>query len=232
MPRFSLDPQASPRERKVTQYHQMQSGNQQQQVIDQQGQGSMIDMLKTLYGLHAQSQIEPLQMQALQQDVQAKGFENMHAPELLQSKLGADAAQQAYYTARDTGAVTPRDELQYKMHTGQDWVSPEQQAALAKQKAAEQAAAREADQALQAKAMAGELPKQGLGAREGGLLASVQGMGSLSQINGLLPNPKDQELLRQIIARNQAAGVYDIPPALAHPVDSLYNFIFGKPVTR
>lgn len=127
MPHYITE-RTSSRERKLQERGLTQQIDLQGQQGDQQQQAAMMQMLMQLYGLQQQQQMDPLKMQAMQQEAQAKQFEMQHAPELLQGKLAGDKAQQEYYSGKNQGQVTPRDLMQYEMTTGHPYVTPEQRA--------------------------------------------------------------------------------------------------------
>lgn len=170
MPRYDI----SPRERKLQERQTRQQTNIQGQQASQQNMTSMLAQLAQLYGLDQAQQADPLKLQNMGLENASKQFEVQHAPELLQSKLGADRAQQDYYSGKSQNQLTPHDLMQYEMTTGHGYVTPEQHAIEA-QKAEEERQAGQVEEARIA-ALAAAQPKhqaQGVGGLLGTALHGV-----------------------------------------------------------
>lgn len=136
MPYIPPVQRTSPRDRRAATLAQGDQTDLLQQQSDAQQQQATMAQLAQLYGLSQQSAEAPLHMQDLQAGLATKQFDLQHAPEVLQAKLAQEAAstkastaQDNYYTQHATGAITPHDMMEYRMHTGEDYVTPEQKAA-------------------------------------------------------------------------------------------------------
>lgn len=154
MPRYTIEPRQSSRDKRLQSFQSMQEGDQRQQQIDSASQAQMLQQLATMYGLSQQSELAPLHQQELQANIASKQFETQHAPELLAAKLASEKAQQdsaaaqaGYYTSRSGGGITPRDLMEYEMHTGQPYITPEQRSQEATKKEAERQQAQAAEEA-------------------------------------------------------------------------------------
>src|SRR5438552_1513309 len=105
----------SPREQRSADYKNFQEDSQRQQQLDTQSQAQMLQMLHGLYGLQQQQQMTPLQMQALQAEIQNRGYEGQqkqfdlaHAQEGFDAKLASEKAVQDYHN-RQVGPQLPHE---------------------------------------------------------------------------------------------------------------------------
>lgn len=235
-PRYQRDERLSSRERKAGAYSDFQQGQQRQQQLNQQGQGDMMRQLQEMYQMSAQQQMDPLKMDALRASTEAQGLANEQ--QRFQNQWAQPNAEAAYNLAQaqaqglqDKGRLTDRDYMNYEMSLGK--LHPSDPRAL---KAAQDAEAQRL-QAVQAEEsrmdpigppMSMAPPRTtAFTGREGGLLQNPQ--------SAFIDSVYTPELTAKLLATNQARRSKMSPEQIyneQHPVDAVWNKIFGKPIQR
>lgn len=147
MPRYSIEPRQSPREKKQAQMQNFAEQDLRQQQLDQGQQAQLMNQLSSIYGLQQQAQLAPLHQQQLQADILSKQYETQMAPQVLGARLAAELAQKRYYESQAEGKVTPHDLMVFEKDTGHPYITPEQRQIEEQKKAQEAAQARAIEEA-------------------------------------------------------------------------------------